>query len=450
MKITGYSLCLWLICGVVMFTSCEDSTPVGSGLLGEGDLSLGFSDGAVLTAQTELSDPLIAYTRINFFNTSFMMGEMEDPVFGSSSSSLFFEFQPFVNNPPDFSRAKFDSLVLMLPYSQSGFYGDDLAKHDIEVFRVTERMDSPDTILSNRVFAFDSMPIGNKENYTNGRFDSVLVFDPNIDTTRIIPSVLRIRLDDDLGKEIMNSPDAHNSVEAFLSLVSGLHVKSKVEGSSILSFDLSNNNVDGNVQLYYTIGADTMRVYNYPLNINRSTRFSHFEHDISNTIVESELNTSSEGDGVLYMQGMGGVNCVMDISGIKDLGDVFINHAELEFYVAEELLGDTSIYSLPTRLGVMRKDNNGTLVAIYDLFNGIVNNGLDRFYGGALEKDENFGVYKYAMNITNHVKQVYKDQESPYIYITVFDKVQNPQRIIVYGPNHSAFPAKLRVTYTNP
>ncbi len=450
MRNTIWPVSLWFVGLVLVLGSCEDSTPVGSELLSDGDFALEVKDDFPLVAQTVKSDPLIAFTRLNFFNTSFMLGQMDDPVFGKSESSLFLEFRPIPNNPPNFTRARFDSLVLMMEFADRGFYGDQSLPHDIEVYRVRERMDAFDTILTDRSFLFDTTPIGRKNNYVGGPEDSLVVFDPTIDTTRLLTGVIRIKMDDDFGKEIFQNQAAHSSSNEFLHLVQGLFVRSSVDGSSVKAFDLSSNAVQSNMQIYYTIGVDTMRLYNYPLNSTRSTRFTKFNHNIEGTPVEEVIDDITIGDSPLYMQGMQGVNVAMDLSSIRELNNVFINHAVLEFFVAHELLGDTSLYKPAIGLSVMRAREDGTLVVVDDLLTGIINQGVDRFFGGLLEEDKILGVQKYAMNITNHVKQIYKDQESPYIYVTVFDKVQNPHRIIVFGPEHSRYPAKLRITYTIP
>ena len=111
-------------------------------------------------------------------------------------------------------------------------------------------------------------------------------------------------------------------------------------------------------------------------------------------------------------------------------------------------MGDTSLYPPVVRLGVLRENENGGLVLIDDLFTSILNSTIDISFGGTAEQDENLLMTKYAMNITSHAKQIYTGDADPIIYISVFDKAQGPERVALFGPQHSQYPASLKVTFT--
>jgi hypothetical protein len=68
-----------------------------------------------------------------------------------------------------------------------------------------------------------------------------------------------------------------------------------------------------------------------------------------------------------------------------------------------------------------------------------------------LQQDtENASLLTYKMNLTSHVKNILKGIESTKVYLSVYNNTANPTRTILYGPQHSSYPVKLRVTYTKP
>lgn len=69
-------------------------------------------------------------------------------------------------------------------------------------------------------------------------------------------------------------------------------------------------------------------------------------------------------------------------------------------------------------------------------------------FNGSLDIDNQAEIVKYEMNITNHIKEIFEGNQSSKIYLTVRDRVQNPNSVVIFGPNHPTFPAKLKLTYT--
>ena len=57
---------------------------------------------------------------------------------------------------------------------------------------------------------------------------------------------------------------------------------------------------------------------------------------------------------------------------------------------------------------------------------------------------------KYQLNITNFVKELFRGVEDrTTLYLIIRNRVETPNNVILYGPDHPDFPATLRLTYTN-
>jgi hypothetical protein len=431
---------------VITWTSCSESTPVGGGLLDDEDFDIAFEGITDIGISTTLADPSVTYTRLNFFNTVFLLGELDDPEFGKSSSSLACEvaLPGLLTGLGDIT---IDSLVLMMEFADDGFYGDPDALHTLRVYRLLERINDIDTVFADKEYMFDTNPIGILPDYKLNR-DSMLVYNANSDTTALLTDVVRIPMDFGFAQEVFGDSLNLENEESFQSALNGIYITSEVDGSGMFGMDLSSLANNSVMALYYTDDGGEDRQLNFLLSGGGSTRAMKQEHDYTGTAVEQALDVNVSGDEPVFVQGMSGVHAKVDLSSLRDLDNAFINHAEIEFFVAYESMGDTSLYPPVVRLGVLRANESGSLVLIDDLFSSILNSTIDISFGGSAELDENLLMTKYAMNITSHAKQIYTGNADPIIYITVFDKAQRPERLALFGPEHSQYPASLKVTYT--
>jgi len=133
---------LFFVLVVLSFSSCKKSTLIGSDLLPASDDINGiFTDTLSLNTKTVSELPLKTST-----NTKFPVGVMNDNVFGKTSASLYTQFQIAgqidLGNPDSLFV---DSLVLNLPYA--GSYGKFTNSQNIYVYRVTEAIESPSSII---------------------------------------------------------------------------------------------------------------------------------------------------------------------------------------------------------------------------------------------------------------------------------------------------------------
>ena len=418
-------------------------------MLDDDDLTIEFTDELPITAKTVLADPLPTFTRINFISRVRLLGQVFDPTFGLFTSSLYAQIQMQPNNAPNFETAtRVDSAVLIFDYVPEATFGDPEALHFLEVIKVVESMDIADTIFSDQDFATNGEVIASRF-FKPSQADSVEVFDPGFDTGAIIQNIILVPMTRGFTFDLFGDRSADDSPEAFLEFLNGVHIRTTTEENSIFGIDLSSNALNTGLIVYYQDEDENPRQYQYFLNRNQSVRPSRFEHDYSGTVVEQSIGIEIEGDEPLYMHGMAGVDVEIDISSIHTLDDILINYAELEFFLAGDLLSDTILFP-PAQVAGLYYLDGGTFTRIDDLENAVRAQRIQTFFKGGLEMDEEKQLVKYTMNLTAHIKRVYDGELDPQLLLSVFDKTQNPNYSILYGPGHSTYPAKLKLTFTRP
>ena len=427
-----------------MIGACSDSTPVGSVLLGNEDLEVVFEDDFDLSATTVITEPTLTYTAQNNSIQRHLAGQFNDPVFGASQSSFYFQMQYFGDLIPNYEGATLDSGVLMLQLDTTFFAGDSVSNLDFEVFRLTEDISSLDSINSDAVFSIQEDALGRLENYSaiDGRI--FRFFDPQFLDTLEFANVIRIPIGDDFSSEVLtiDGNEAPTSAE-LVPFFNGFLLTAETEQSAMVSFDISILALQSFFSLYYTGPDSIARVYNYPLGFDRPIVF---EHDYAGTVIPDVLNVPVGGNDPLYLQGLNGVDVQVDISDMLRINDnIILNHAELEITLATEDTQNPDFPASPS-LGLYRMDSNGRLVEIEDLELADLRGSREVVFDGTLNTTGTESTYSF--NFTTHAKGILDGIDTGIIYISVFDKGADPSRTIVYGPDHDTSPMKLNLTFT--
>lgn len=427
-----------------MIGACSDSTPVGSVLLGNEDLEVVFEDDFDLSATTVITEPTLTYTAQNNSIQRHLAGQFNDPVFGASQSSFYFQMQYFGDLIPNYEGATLDSGVLMLQLDTTFFAGDSVSNLNFEVFRLTEDISSLDSINSDAVFSIQGDALGRLENYSpvDGRI--FRFFDPQFLDTLEFANVIRVPIGDDFSSEVLtiDGNEAPTSAE-LVPIFNGFLLTAETEQSAMVSFDISILALQSFFSLYYTGPDSIARVYNYPLGFDRPIVF---EHDYTGTVIPDVLNVPVGGNDPLYLQGLNGVDVQVDISDMLRINDnIILNHAELEITLATEDTQNPDFPASPS-LGLYRMDSNGRLVEIEDLELADLRGSREVVFDGTLNTTGTESTYSF--NFTTHAKGILDGIDTGIIYISVFDKGADPSRTIVYGPDHDTSPMKLNLTFT--
>ena len=428
----------------LIWSSCSESTPVGSGLLEDQDLEVVFEEDFDLIAKTVITEPTITFTSLNNDIETHLVGQINDPIFGSSEASFYVQFRYFNSVLPDYTDATADSAVLMMEIDTTLFYGKSISELDFEVFRLRDNIIDLDTINSDAVFAVDPQPIGVLNGHRPSTRRNFVFYEPALRDTLVVNNVVRIPLDLSFAQEIVDAPiNDDTAADDLVAQFNGFYVRATTDESVIMGFNLSGTSNNSVFSLYYTPTDTTPTAFNYLVGFDRPVRFNH---DYTGTDISDLINQQATGNDLLYLQGMNGVDIEIDISDIQKVNDnILLNHAELELTVAVQALGDTSFYPPSPDLGIYKRDANGLLIPVDDLEIADRTGGREILFDGGLEEGIQL---TYSLNFSAHIKDVLDGDENNTIYLSVFNKGNDPSRSIVYGPQHDTFPMKLKLTYT--
>ena len=423
---------LVIICG---FSSCADDTEVGYGLLGSEDLEVVFTDDFDITMRHVAPTPFnLSFTQ---FNT---LGTLDNPTFGKFSSSFY--VRPVLGNTtaiPDFVGATLDSAVLALKVDTARYYGNSQALYDIEVFELIESIDNIDSFYSDGIFMTDPTALGSVSRLVPSKIDSIETFDPLGDTT-YFSDVITIPLNRRFAGKIFLDTLRNDDRVEFTSIFDGLYVRS-TSNNSLLQIDLAN---EISSLLFYYKDSSGLRL-SYPYRFSSDAPLN-FQYDLTGSTIEAVI--SEPNPELFYLQGHAGTLIEIDVEDVNKMVDPFINHASIEIFAEKQGIIDTSFFPLPLALDLLRTTEDGSLISTIDLSIGQDQGQTRGIFDGELEVDEENEIIKYEMNITTHIKAILEGTQSSKLFIAVRNRTQTPNNLIIYGPNHPTYPARLKLTHT--
>ncbi len=426
----------------IFLSSCVDPTDLGSDLLKEDRAEVNFIDTLSLNTVTIPGEAQFVYgPSISDQQSSYMCGQLNDPIFGRSSATIY--AQPRLDFfTPNFSNTELDSVVLWLPYNTDSlaYYGHINEEFTFDVFRVNERFDRNRFYSSDTSFTTEAIPLGSRT-FVPRPFDSVEVIRYNstfLDTITFPPH-LRITLSPEFGREFLqlDSMTLDND-ESFLDYFNGFKVQASSENRGMLSFNLLNT--AGGIYLYYTKDDTLKRQFQIQMD-QFSARFTTFEHDHSGSVVEQFIG--QETDSTLFVQGMAGLDTRIEIPHVRNLENLIINKAELivEF---EDLPEDIdSIYTPALQLGLFALRSDGERIGIEDF---LIANSVDdvpNLFGGVYTGGSGRNG-TYTMSLSAHFQRMITGEVDNVLFLTTFPKSERAYRSVLKGKSN----IKLNVAFT--
>lgn len=445
-----------------LFTQCNDTTVVGSSIFDDEELSVTSTDTLDLVATTFALDSLRVFSLDNSSIQTFLLGELNDPFLGPMSSTLFTELHYPVDLltglvlQPDYEDDDvLDSMVLALQVNPEGFYGDLESTFDIRIFEVTEGLNTQFNVSTNDDFAFNPEPIAELNNVRIPR-DSIVVFFPSTGTSTREAPQLRIPLGADVSNRLFTELDDFFTDAEFFAAFPGIRIEATpTTGNSMIAANIANNQFNSTLQAFYSRDG-VAQLYEYALNdltagISLGFKFSQFERDFESSPISQFLDDTAAGDSLLFIQGMLGTSVEIDLSSLLELDDVLINLAELEMTVAQLPGEDFSVTPPLEALVVSTRGENGDLVLLSEITEGLLFDQLGLRFGGQLEEvtDNGETVFRYRMNITRSLIEIFNGNLPSTIFITPLSTAEQAGRTILYGPGHSRFPLKLQLSLTS-
>ena len=433
---------------ILLLAACNQESTVGSDLLGDETISVDFTDTVSVTALTLIDDAVITFRDASTYDDrTFMVGQLDDPVFGKSTAITY--FTPALRGffPNDTTIQSIDSVVLSLPLDLLGRYGDTLEVHTVRAHQLTDPFildDDQDTLFSDFCsLEYDSQPMGMTTSSIRER-DSIAIYDPTADSLINVSSRLRLPLESDIWDEIWMDPLNHESDSSTLSFIKGFALTSEDVTNSMfgISLDVSSPSY---LEWYYVDTSGTQRLYLMDVG---ALRHNCYEHDFTGTEVEQAIGVP--GLEKTYIKSMGGVYTEYDLTNVLNITDGLINSAFLELFVEmpddEFYLADRVIASYVTEDGDDR--------VLEDIFVGSeFGGGADVFFGGGLVSEviDGVTVMKYKLNITSHITSlINKRITNTKIDIRIFPSQERPTRSVLYSPEHPVYPSQLKLVITNP
>ncbi|MBK9356030.1 MAG: DUF4270 domain-containing protein [Bacteroidales bacterium] len=376
--------CFWAISGLTTYSCTKEPDLIGLDLLPAGDfLNIDYIDTSSIVAYSVREDSL----RTDELSLN-LLGSVSDPVFGTTTASIYTQYRLSKNNITFGENAVADSMILTLAYK--GIYGDSLSSKTIRVYEMADSINYDSSYYSTRTIPVLPELIGEATFVPNlSEADSV---DGNY-----IPPHMRILLSPAFANKIITADiNTLKDNESFQKVFMGLYITSEQATTpgtgSILYFNLLD--AVSRLKLYYHNSTDTSSI-DFPIG-SSVARFNHYEHynyaGADPSLLE-QLGDSSANSQHLYVQSMAGTKIKLRIPHLKALAEqkhIAVNEALLVFSVE-----DTSgVYEVPAQIAIKKLDADGNYTALPDENEGSsFLDGKSR-YG----KEYRFRITRYVQN----------------------------------------------------
>lgn len=440
-----------LLVGGILFAgalACTRPELIGADLLEDEAALVGFTDTIALHCSHHLEDAVLTYSGENGRQTSrSLVGHLNDPFFGKSEASFYTEIF-LLTGSSAFLGTTIDSVVLSLRYDTLGVSGDLTQQALLGVYLLAEELDPDVDILSDYEPMIEPEPVALKWIYPQP-YDSLYIQSRG-DSLRV-PPMVRMQLSPQFIDSMMQQDSStFESADSFRTWIKGLHARMTQADNTMLGFDL--NSAYSELTVYYQNEIDTFSSeVSFAFTLQGSgVQHTRFSHDYTGSEVQKFIDDAGLADSLLFVQGMSGINLAVSLPGLPNIDDILINKAELEFYVAELPGNNLNWYAPIPQLINAVENEEGNLDFSEDV-NIVL--GLFRVldpFGGELMESDSSGTSpkKYLMNVTASLQDIYKGRTDNLFYIIPFLKPNVPNRVILYGPAHPTYPARLRLTYT--
>jgi hypothetical protein len=396
-----------------------------------------FSQDAIGTKDTILdveTETVVMEDSLRIYPTDqHMLGDItNDPIFGTTSASLFLQLKPgfypfFIKGTKD--SIIVDSVVLILSYK--GFYGDSSKPVKIYVNKIDPA--TPLTVgklyASNYPNAYGirkGIALGNPKlfNFENAK-DSIN--DRFENATRQI----RLRLNQSLGTELLKTYDsngAYRNDTTFRNAFSGFALSTNAGDNHNALIRLALLDSNTKLALYYSTSAtgsvarDTL-VTHFRFNYYTAQNANFILRNRAASEIASHLNGFAK-DSLVYVQTSPGTMVKIKVPGLKTFDKKIIHRAELiaeQVPDAARLTTTDSYMTAPNYLFLGVYDSaTKQLRSVPNDFLGLVNTQLLAQFGGQkITKSLNgfSNVATYNFNVSRYVQGLIARKDSLYILL---------------------------------
>lgn len=273
------------------------------------------------------------------------LGVMEDPEFGRTSASIFFEVLPATSGAYPFtnkdSAKLIDSVVLSVFYR--GLYGDSNSIQNFNVYEIEQSAKLEDSVYAVNAQDFPVVftPLGQATvNFTtlNDPRRFIQGKDTNIITQE---NVLRIKLNKSLGERLAGyDTTAYKSDSSFRTYFKGLALKADTITSphkkALAYFNISDSKT--RLTVYYRIakGVIDTTFTDFTYRATQSTKNPGFTANRNVNLIRRNISGSNYSNNIsgsnkqkIYIQSNPGSFTTIHVPGLKTLTNRVIHKAEL-------------------------------------------------------------------------------------------------------------------------
>lgn len=425
-----------------------DTTSLGSGIIPDVDGVNTFDTTLDVFAETfALNDDTLKLS----YTDEMAVGNINDPLFGNSAGTIFFELKPTFPATTTFQNFRdslqgYDSTVLCLRYL--GGYGDTSTQVTFQVFALRSTLTSPDTLRRpgdttypiKANFNTEAIPLGTKPvTLASLTRDSVSV---NRSTTLNYKTIRELRIPLSRGPNGMSWANLlRDSLflsgdSAYRRGFAGFAVKIQQGPApgSMAYFSLTDTATK--LQFYYRrkngLGANvydtTSTTFNFnPTNCGYANNVT-WDKGVGREIAR-HLGSNTNGDSLVYVKTNPGTEVRIRIPGLQNLSNRIVHRAELKVLQVPDNAIIDGLLAVPPALYLERVDTNNRnpqkfLSIPYDLNPGEsygscfpANSGISYSYFGSYPLTEvNNGISNrvYNFNISRYVQQIITKQFANY------------------------------------
>ena len=328
----------------IVFSGCTriTTTDVGSGLIPPVDgittLDTTFS---VITDSYDDLDTIRVYKS----DTHVLGAITNDPLFGKSTGSIFFEvasnsYPYYLTGTKD--SIKVDSAVLVLSYRSA--YGDSTKPLKFNVYEINSLMDQFRDYPANYPNAF---PISYNSTALapTQTIDIRRIGDSVINKFEVTNNQIRIKLNSSFAKRMIldyDSTNAYKSDSIFRTYFNGFAIIPDPSSSSNAFVNINLADTNTKLALYYTTAtsASTVRdttVSYLRFNAQTSGHANFITRNRTGSEVVGHLSTTPKADSLVYVQSMPGTGVRIRVPGLQSLSNRIIHRAE---FIAEQVPDD--------------------------------------------------------------------------------------------------------------
>ncbi|MFH1120244.1 MAG: DUF4270 domain-containing protein [Bacteroidota bacterium] len=421
--------CFFVISGIAAISCAKEPDLIGLNLFpADSLLNIDYTDTSSLVAYTVREEKL----RTDEL-TMTLLGSIDDPVFGTTTASVYTQYGLSKNNISFGDNAVADSMILTLVYK--GVYGDSLAPKTIRVFEMADTMSYDATYYSNTLKEVSPELIGEASFIPNLKeADSV--------NGNYMPPHMRVVLSQAFADKIISAGDSTlKNNENFQEVFKGLYItadQATAGTGSILYLNFSD--ALSGIKIYYHNDDDTTSI-DFPIG-STSARYNYYDHNnyenadqsLLQQLADTTLNTPSN----LYVQAMAGTKVKLRIPHLNALAGnkrIAVNEALLVFNV-EDTSGS---FKVPAQLALKKINIDGDYTSLPDEDEG------SAFLDGKSRSDK-----EYRFRITRYVQDRLLNPDDPDYGLMLFAAGSSltGNRVILKGPGSADGKIRLIVYYT--